>query len=140
MISVEEREKIRRLYFLENKSIRQIAQEVNRSRPAVRKAIASAEMGSYTLKVARPAPVLGPYRGRINELLAENKRLPRKQRYTGHKIYEIIQGEGYPGSEVGVRSYLARQRKEEKRCAVYLPSEFDPGVDAQVDWGEETFP
>ena len=136
MISVEEREKIRRLYFLENRSIRQIAQEVNRSRYAVRKAIASAEMQPYTLNEPRPAPVLGPYKARINELLAENERLPRKQRYTGHKIYEIIQGEGYTGSAVGVRCYLSRQREEEKRRAVYLPLEFDPGVDAQVDWGE----
>jgi transposase len=136
MISVEEREKIRRLYFIENKSIRQIAQEVDRSRPAVRKAIASAQGASYTLKVPRPAPVLGPYKGRINELLAENEGLPRKQRYTGHKMYEIIRDEGYAGSEVGVRCYISRQRKEKKRCAVYLPLEFDPGVDAQVDWGE----
>lgn len=136
MISVEEREKIRRLYFLENKSIRQIAQEVNRSRFAVRKAIASAEKGSYTLKGPRPAPVLGPYKARINELLAENEHLPRKQRYTGHKIYEIIQSEGYAGSGVGVRCYISRQRHEEKQRAVYLPLEFDPGVDAQVDWGE----
>ena len=80
MISVEDREKIRRLYFIEDKSIREIAQEVDRSRAAVRKAIASAQAGSYTLKVPRPAPVLGPYKGRINELLAENERLPRKQR------------------------------------------------------------
>ena len=136
MISVEEREKIRRLYFLEKKSIRQIAREVNRSRFAVRKAIASAEMEPYTLKEPRSAPVLGPYKERINELLAENERLPRKQRYTGHKIYEIIQGEGYAGSEVGVRCYITRQRKEEKRRPVYLPLEFDPGIDAQVDWGE----
>ena len=136
MISVEEREQIRRLYFNENKSIRQIAQEVDRSRLVVRKAIASAEAASYTLKVPRPAPILGPYKGRIKELLAENERLPRKQRYTGHKIYEIIQSEGYTGSEVGVRCYISRQGKEEKRCAVYLPLEFDPGVDAQVDWGE----
>ena len=51
-------------------------------------------------------------------------------------MYEAIQGEGYGVSEVGVRGYIARQRKEKKRCAVYLPLEFDPGVDAQVDWGE----
>jgi len=28
-------------------------------------------------------------------LLAENARLPQKQQYTGHKIYEILQAEGY---------------------------------------------
>ncbi|MBU0495301.1 MAG: IS21 family transposase, partial [Chloroflexi bacterium] len=35
-----------------------------------------------------------------------------------------------------VRSYIAQYRREHKRPKVYLPLEFDPGQDAQVDWGE----
>ena len=62
IINVEAREKIPQPYFIENKSIREIAQEVDRSRAAVRKAIASAQAASYTLKVPRPAPVLAPYK------------------------------------------------------------------------------
>ena len=91
MITVEEREAIRRAYFVEDKTIRQIAREFKCSRRTVRKAIASAEPAGYTLKVARPAPVLGPYKARIEQLLAENERMPRKQRRTGHKIYEAIE-------------------------------------------------
>jgi hypothetical protein len=34
-----------------------------------------------------------------------------------------------------VRSYVGLQRRDKKR-PVYLPLEFDPGTDAQVDWGE----
>ena len=136
MINVEQREKIRRAYFVEEKSIRQVARELKCSRRTVRKAIASAAPASYTLTVSRAAPVLGPYKERVRELLAENERLPRKQRYTGHKIYQIIQKEGYAGSESTVRGYIARQRREKKRRKVYIPLEFDPGTDAQVDWGE----
>jgi transposase len=136
MISVEQREKIRRAYFVEEKSIRQIARELKCSRPTVRKAIGSPEPAEYTLTVSRPAPVLGPYKERIKELLAENQRLPRKQRYTGHKIYQTIWQEGYDGSESTVRGYIARLRQTKKRQQVYLPLEFDPGTDAQVDWGE----
>lgn len=55
MISVEQREKIRRAYFVEEKSVRQIARELKCSRPTVRKAIASAASASYTLTVSRPA-------------------------------------------------------------------------------------
>jgi transposase len=91
MISVEQRERIRRAYFVEEKKIRQIARELKCSRPTVRKAIASPEPAAYTLTVSRPDPVLGPYKERIKELLAENERLPRKQRYTGRKIYQTIQ-------------------------------------------------
>jgi transposase len=136
MISVEQRERIRRAYFVEGKSIRQIARELKCSRPTVRKAIGSPEPAAYTLTISRPAPVLGPYKERIKELLAENQRLPRKQRYTGHKIYQTIRQEGYAGSESTVRGYITGLRQTKKRQQVYLPLEFDPGTDAQVDWGE----
>ena len=136
MISVEQREKIRRAYFVEEKTIRQIARELKCSRPTARKAIAAPEPAAYTLTVPRQAPVLGPYKERIKELLAENERLPRKQRYTGRKIHQIIQKEGYAGSESTVRGYLARLRQANKRRKVYIPLEFDPGTDGQMDWGE----
>jgi transposase len=136
MITVEDRERIRRAYFIEQKSIRQIAREYKHGRAAVRQAIESAEPGQYRRQGSYPAPVLGPYKERIAELLAENEGLPRKQRYTGHKIYKIIWEEGYRGSEPGVRRLIGRLRRGQKRPALYLPLEFDPGQDAQVDWGE----
>ena len=136
MISVDDRERIRRAYFLEHKSIRKIAKELKHSRDMVKEAIESAEPGEYTLQQPRPAPVLGSYLPHIDELLAESERLPRKQRYTGHKIYEQLQKEGYTGSESGVRRYIGQRRREGKKRPVYIPLEFDPGIDGQVDWGE----
>ena len=136
MISVEDREEIRRAYFIQDKSVRQIARELGHSRETVRKAIESAEPTAYTPKKPRPSPVLGPYKARIDELLAESERLPRKQRFTGRKICELIRDEGYTGSEPTVRRYIAQRRREKKKRQVYIPLEFDPGSDAQVDWGE----
>ena len=136
MISVEKREQIRRAYYVENKSMRTIAKELHCSRDTIKKAIVSAESEPYTLSAPRPAPVLGPYTARIDELLAESERMPRKQRYTGHKIYELIEAEGYTGSASGVRRYIGQRRREQRRPKVYLPLEFDPGCDAQADWGE----
>jgi len=136
MIKVDERERIRRAYYVEEKSIRQIARELHHSRDTVKKAIESAEAATYTLKKPRPAPVLGPYMARIDELLEENERLPRKQRRTGRKIYEEIEADGYTGSESRVRGYIAEKRQAKKKRKVYIPLEFDPGEDAQVDWGE----
>ena len=80
--------------------------------------------------------MLGPYKAQIDELLAENERLPRKQRYTSHKIYEVLRKRATSGSESNVRRYIAQRRREKRRPKVYLPLEFDPGADAQVDWGE----
>jgi transposase len=136
MISVEKREQIRRAYFIESKSMRTIAKELHCSRDTVKKAVASPEGEPYTLTQERSAPVLGPYKARIDELLAESERMPRKQRYTGQKIYELIKAKGYTGSKSGVRRYVAQRRREKRRPKVYLPLEFDPGCDAQADWGE----
>jgi len=135
MITVEERERIRQAYYIEQKSRRQIAREIGCSRTTVEKALASAS-ATYQMAQPRPAPVLGPFKPRIDQLLAENETLPRKQRYTGHKIFERLQAEGYAGSEPSVRAYVGHQRQALRRPAVYLPLEFDPGIDAQVDWGE----
>jgi transposase len=124
MIKVEEKEKIRRAYYVEKKSVRQIARELKYARQTVRKAIQSAEPETYKMKRARQAPVLGPYQGRIKELLAESETMPRKQRYTGHRIYELIEAEGYSGSESTVRHYVAQVRQANKRPKIYLPLEF----------------
>jgi transposase len=136
MIKVEEREQVRRAYFIERKSLRQIARELKMARKTVRKAIEQAEPTVYTLHTPRPAPRLGPYQTRIDALLAEAEQMPRKQRYTGHKIFQLLQQEGYQGAESSVRAYIGRRRREQRRPQVFLPLEFDPGVDAQVDWGE----
>jgi len=135
MLSVDERERIRRAYYIEKKSVRQIAREQRRSRKTVRKAIASAE-AEYHLSRERDSPVLGPYMARIEALLEENERLPVKQCYTGRRIYEMIRVEGYQGSESAVRRHVGARRRERRQRAVYLPLSYDPGADAQVDWGE----
>lgn len=135
MRTVEEYETIRRAYFLEGKSIREISRQLKHGRTLVRKAIMHAEPPGYRLSKHRPAPVLGPYQKRIEALLNESDQMPRKQRYTANKIYQIIRAEGYAGSAGSVHNYVSRQRKKRKRKQLYLPLEFDMGQDAQVDWG-----
>ena len=102
MIKVEEREQVRRAYFVEKKSLRQIARELKMARKTVRKAIEQAEPAVYTLHTPRPAPRLGSFKARIDALLKEAEQMPRKQRYTGHKIFELLQQEGYGGAESSV--------------------------------------
>lgn len=136
MITVEDREQIRIAYFKEQKSIRQIARELQHSPKTIKKALESAVAEVYTFNQGRASPVLGPYKAAIDALMEENEKLPRKQRYTTHKIYLAILEKGYQGSEPTVRGYVAKQRKEKRRPKVYIPLEFDPGIDAQVDWGE----
>jgi transposase len=137
MIQVEERESIRRAYFDEHKSIRRIAAEGHYARATVRAALQDEPViPAYTLAAPRTAPKLGEYKAQIEVLLGENAELPRKQRYTAHTIYKALLALGYTGSEVSVRRHVAQVRQRDRKREVFLPLEFDPGQDAQVDWGE----
>jgi transposase len=136
MVKVEDYEAIRKRYFIDGWSIRKISRELKHCRRTIRLAIVQAEPSPYKLKKPRGKPVLGPYQSKIEKLIAENQNLPRKQRYTARKIFLEIQKDGYPGSEGSVRRYVAQLKKDDQKGQAYLPLEFDPGEDAQVDWGE----
>jgi len=137
MLNEYERKRIRRAYYLEKKSIYRIAKDEDYSYPAIRKALFDPLPKPYHLSHPKPAPVFGPYQPRVEALLCQNEQMPRKQRYTAHKIFEILQAEGYQGSESHLRRYLTRRKQQEKGGQeVFLPLEFEPGQDAQVDWGE----
>ena len=136
MVKVEDYEEIRRRYFIDGWSIRKISRELHRCRRTVRKAVVRAEPSPYNLREPRAKPVLGPYQSKIEQLVEENQAMPRKQRYTARKIYLEIQKDGYQGSEGSVRRYVAQVKQDCHKAQAYLPLEFDPGDDAQVDWGE----
>jgi transposase len=125
-----EQQKIRESYYLEKKSMREIAREQGHSRNTVKKAVETHKPFEYKRKKPAPAPVLGPYKEQLEQLEEENKRLPRKQRYTTHKMYEIIREAGYTGAESTVRYYVGQLRKQKKKRRVYLP------LDMPMDWGE----
>lgn len=136
MITVKDREKIRRAYYIDGMSMRTIAREMKHGYWTIRNALDEAEQHPYTLQTPRPAPVLGPFKATVDKLLAEEASLPRKQRYTGQRIYEIIEKEGYTGSASGLRRYIGQQRRALQRPKIFLPLAYEPGVDGQVDWGE----
>jgi transposase len=136
MKTVEDYEGIRRAYFVDKLSIRAIHRMLGYDRETIRKAIVQAAPMPYNLAKPRDAPVIGPYKQRITELLKESKKQKRKQRYTTHRIFEILRGEGYTGSEGAVHNYVSRERRKDEYKEKYIPLEFDPGQDGQVDWGE----
>jgi transposase len=136
MRTVEDYEAIRRAYFIDKLGIRAIHKQLGYDRGTIRKAIVHAAPMPYTLERPREAPVIGPYKQRIAELLKESKQQKRKQRYTAHRIFELLSSEGYTGSEGAVHNYVSRERRKDEYKEKYIPLEFDPGQDGQVDWGE----
>ena len=69
MLTVHDYERIRRAYYIEKKSIRQIGRELGHSYWTVRKALDASEPEPYQLSQPKVAPVLGPYKAQIEQLL-----------------------------------------------------------------------
>lgn len=133
MLTVDQREQIRRAYFIEGKSIRQIAREGRHDRKTVRKALRDAGPPRYSLRRSRPRPVLGLFLAVVDRWLEEDQQRPPKQRHTARRIYERLVAEfDFQGGESTVRQYV---REKRPRLEVMIPLEHDPS-EAQVDWGE----
>jgi transposase len=136
MVTVEEKEQIRRAHLVEGKSIRQIQRETGYHRKTIRKALADGEVPRYVLRKGRRQPVLGAVKGVIESWLQEDEHKPPKQRHTAKRIYERLRSEyGFAGAESTVRHFVS-QHKQAKRATVFIPLGYQPGEMAQVDFGE----
>lgn len=133
-VGEEEKEQIRRAYYVERKSQRQIAKEGGRSRKTVKQIVGQAGKGKEGKQGRQGGLVYEPYRRRVEELLQENEQLPVKQQYTAAKIYEVIKEEGYRGCESRVRQEVGKWKKRQEPAEVYIPLSYEPGEDAQCDW------
>lgn len=139
MIQVDEKEQIRRAFFIEGKTIRQIARERHHSRDTVKQALADPSPPEYNPEGPRDCPVMGAYQEIIDGWLLDDQKRPRKQRHTAHRVYERLREEyQFQGAESSVRRFV-RLRKdvlEIGRRDVFIPLEFGPGQDGQADFGE----
>jgi transposase/ubiquitin len=136
MITVEKKEEVRRAFYREGKSVRQIQRETGLHRQTIRKALEEGEIPRYDLQQSRPSPVLDPIKPVIDQWLKEDESRPPKQRHTAKRMYERLTTEyGFEGAESTVRRYVGQRRKQ-LRSQVFLPLDYEPGKVAQVDFGE----
>ena len=137
--SVELFEEIRREYEFGVGTIAGVARKLQVHRRLVREAVASA-IPRDRQRPKREKPRLGPLVGFIDAILEGDRKAPRKQRHTAHRVFTRIQEERpeSPITEGTVRRYV-RQRKQELGLLTrepYVPQSYDWGVEAQVDWYE----
>jgi transposase len=131
MRTVDEFAKIRQAHR-DGLSSRQIAKQLGVGRDTIRKALQHAEPPPYTLTGPRPAPVFGPFRSFVDEILASDENAPRKQRHTASQIYRrLVAEKGYTGKYDQVRRYLQQRRLD--RRETFIPLEHRPGVRAEAD-------
>ena len=112
MLVVETIAKIRRAYFSQGKSIKQICRDLHVSRKVVRKVVRSNATEFRYERSRQPLPRIGPWRERLDALLDENDRKSARERLTLIRLFEEIQGLGYEGSYAAVRRYAIAWRQE----------------------------
>jgi len=132
---VDQKEIIRREYFLNRKSMREIAKELHHGRTTIRKAIYDPGIPTYKRSVPVPKRTIGPFVAVIQQWLQEDKRRPTKQRHTAKRIYERLQVEyGYQGSDRTVRREVNRLRGKVPES--HVPQTYQPADGGTFDFGE----
>jgi transposase len=136
---VELFEQMRREYEHGVGTIKGVARKFGVHRRMVREAIGNAVPRARKLP-ERDKPKLGPVGPFIEEMLEADRKAPRKQRHTAHRIWRRLKAE-HPETEIAestVRRYV-RQRKVQMGLAqaeVFVPQSYRWGEEAQVDWYE----
>ena len=137
--TVELFEEIRREYEHGPGTVKGVARKLGVHRRLVREALADA-IPKAKRKPERPYPALGPLIEFIDGILAADRKAPRKQRHTAHRIYGRIREEmpGHAVSESSVRRYVSKRKPEMGGTSreTFVPQAYAWGVEAQVDWYE----
>ena len=120
------------LYNREGLSQRQIAKQLGMSRNTVRKVL---DCPAYYLgtepkkrQESKNTVMTAVVQQRIDEIMEKDRREPRKQRHTAHRIWERLLEEGFRCAESTVRRYVGKNRRAKRE--VFIPLEFGIGEDA----------
>ena len=109
--------RVRRAYFVQEKSIKEIARDLKVSRKTVRKVIRSGATSFHYARGTQPAPKLGPWRDALDGLLLTNAGKSARERLTLMRLFEALRGLGYEGGYDAVRRYARTWRRERSRRA-----------------------
>ena len=139
MLVVETIARIRRAHFVQGKSIKAIARDLGLARNTVRRVLRSEATSACYQRDTQPRRKLGAWTEKLEQRLAANEKLSRRERLNLIRIFEALQSEGFTGGDDAVRRYArARERKRGTRSSdAYIPLNFAPGEAYQFDWSHE---
>ena len=142
MFGVDKIGEIRRAYFEQERSIKEIVRAFSVSRSTVRKVIRGlrnrVQIRSGTIQ---PSPKLGVWvRCADGDLKAESKLAKRELPFDAAVMSEELRGRGYDGAHDSVHRFAKFWRCEERARVpthAYVPMSFEPGEAYQFDWSHE---
>ena len=137
MLTVDQYSYIRTAHRVYGKNIKQISRETGHSKNTVKKVLRG-EYSGYKPRLEQPYPVLGPYLNLIDQWLQDDKKQPKKQRHTAVRVFNRLKAEhDFQGAETTVRRYVreAKLRLGVGSAQVFIASDPQAGIEAEVDWG-----
>ena len=133
---------IKYLYEVEDKSLREISRLTGHSFETVKKYAYQTDWNENNLPDTRLErhPVLDPYIHLIDSWLEADKKVPKKQRHTAWRIYTRLRDEyAFEGSYSSVKKYVHKKKYVMKSQGPgYVPLENIKGA-GQVDFGENIY-
>ncbi|NQT81691.1 hypothetical protein HQ563_01605 [bacterium] len=101
---------IRQRVLREGVSKRQILREMGMHWTTLEKILKYSSPPGYRRSKPPCKPKIGPYLGRIRQILRKEKRASKKQRHTAKRIWQILQGEGFTGGYTIVKDAVRELR------------------------------
>lgn len=123
---------IRRRVLVEAVSKRQILRETGMHWQTLEKILAHPKPPGYRRRQPAKKPKLDEFLPEIEAILEADRALPKNQRHTAKRIWQILGGKGFGGSYTIVKDAVRELRQ--KRQEVFVPLSHEPG-EAQVDFG-----
>jgi len=131
--------KIRRMYFREKKSVREISRLTSLSRNTIDKWLkAPVEEPKY-----RRSPrvcKLTPFHDQLRQALSTDSHRPKRDRRSARALHAEVQAAGYTGGYTRVTDFIRAWRLGEGQTSsitAFVPMSFAFGEAFQFDWSEE---
>ena len=126
--------RVRQSVIVEGRSRRETARLFGIARKTVDKMCAFSAPPGYRRRSPAAKPKLDGFTGIIDQILADDQRMPAKQKHTAKRIFERLRDEyGFAGHYTIVKSYIHDRQVSAKEMFVPL---HHPAGHAQVDFGE----
>jgi transposase len=113
-------------------SIRQVCEETGHHFNTIKKILEHPEPPQFQCP-KRVRPKLGAYLEFIAGIVASDKEMPKKQRHTAKRIFELIRAQGYEGGITQVKEVVRELKRTSQET--FMPLVHAPG-EAQMDFGQ----
>ena len=139
MITMSMIGKIRRMYFRQRKTVREIARATSLSRNTVRKYLRMSQVQEPKYERTSKATKLMPFQDTIVAALKSDARRPKRERRTALALFEQIKAQGYDGCYSRLTDFIRAWRRDHAQAAsaAFVPLSFAWGEAFQFDWSDE---